>query len=65
MKLSVDKRAVALYRKLDDSTVAESVEVSAGVTLDFNEHGEVVAIEMLNLSERSSRLNLNTLQFLD
>ncbi len=63
MKLSVDKEADALYLRLDDSQIVESEEVSPGVVLDFNEANEVVGVEMLNLSKRSSRLNLSALQF--
>ena len=63
MKLSVDKGADALYLRLDDSPIAESEEIREGVILDFNESDEVVGIELHNLSERSPRLNLNSLQF--
>ena len=63
MKLYVDKEADALYLRLDDSSILESQEVSAGVVLDYNEAKEVVGVEMLNLSKRSSDLNLSTLQF--
>jgi uncharacterized protein YuzE len=63
MKLHVDKEADALYLRLDDSTIVESEEVSPGVVLDFNEHKQVVGIEMLNLSKRSAGLKLNELQF--
>ncbi len=63
MKLSVDKEADALYLRLDDSQIVESEEVSPGVVLDFNEANEVVGVEMLNLSKRSSSLNLSALQF--
>ena len=63
MKLNVDKEADALYLRLDDSPIVESEEVSPGVVLDFNESNEVVGVEMLHLSERSSDLNLTELQF--
>ena len=63
MKLSVDKQADALYLRLDDSPIVESEEVSPGVMLDYNESNEVVGVEMLNLSTRSSSLNLSALQF--
>ena len=63
MKLYVDKEADSLYLRLDDSPILESEEVSAGVVLDYNEAKEVVGFEMLNLSKRSSDLNLSTLQF--
>ena len=63
MKLSVDKQADALYLRLDDSPIVESEEVSPGVILDYNESNEVVGVEMLHLSKRSSSLNLSALQF--
>ena len=63
MKLHVDKEADALYLRLDDSAIVESEEVSVGVVLDFNDSHEVVGAEMLQLSRRSSELNLSSLQF--
>ncbi len=63
MKLNVDKEADALYLRLDDSPIVESEEVSPGVVLDYNESNEVVGVEMLHLSKRSSKLNLSALQF--
>ncbi len=63
MKLHVDKEADALYLRLDDSAIIESEEVSPGVVLDYNESNEVVGVEMLYLSKRSSNLNLSSLEF--
>ena len=63
MKLNVDKAADALYLRLDDSPIVESEEVSPGVVLDYNASNEVVGVEMLHLSKRSSNLNLSALQF--
>ena len=63
MRLTVDKEADALYLRLDDSPIVESEEVSPGVVLDYNESNEVVGVEMLNLTKRSSDLNLSALQF--
>ena len=63
MKLNVDKAADALYLRLDDSPIVESEEVSPGVILDYNESNEVIGVEMLHLSKRSSNLNLSALQF--
>ena len=54
----------ALYLRLDDSKIIESEEVSPGVVLDFNERNQVVGIEMLNLSQRSPKLDLRELQYL-
>lgn len=63
MKLKVDKQADALYLRLDDSDIVESIEVAPGVMLDFNRASEVVGVEMLHLSKRSPGLNLSALQF--
>ena len=63
MKLSVDREADALYLRLDESPIAESMEVSPGVVLDYNRRNEVVGVEILNLSKRSSTLDLSSLQF--
>ena len=49
--------------RLDDSVIVESEEVSPGVVLDYNESNEVVGVEMLYLSKRSSNLNLSALEF--
>lgn len=64
MKLHVDEQADALYLRLDDSAIVESQEVSPGVVLDFNAGGEVVGVEMLNLSKRSPKLNLKEVHLL-
>ena len=63
MRLHVDKEADALYLRLDDSKIIESEEVSPGVVLDFNERNQVVGIEMLNLSQRSPKLDFSELQY--
>ena len=63
MKLHVDKESDALYLRLDDSAIIESEEVSPGVMLDYNESNEVLGVEMLYLSKRSSNLNLSALEF--
>ena len=63
MKLSGDRESDALYLRLDDSAIVESEEVSPGVVLDYNESNEVVGVEMLHLSKRSSNLNLSALEF--
>ena len=63
MKLTIDRESDALYLRLDDSRIIESEEVSPGVVLDYNERNEVVGVEMLRLSQRSSTLDLSALEF--
>ncbi len=63
MTLIADKQADALYLRLDDSPIVDSEEVSPGVVLDYNEASEVVGVELLNLSKRTSNPNLSALNF--
>lgn len=63
MRLRTDKQADALYFRLDDSEIVESVEVAPGVVLDFNRADHVVGVEMLSLSTRSPGLDLTDLEF--
>ena len=63
MRLQVDPHADALYLRLDDSEIAESVEVAPGVVLDYNHANDVVGIEMLRLSTRSQAFDASELQF--
>lgn len=61
MKLRVDKEADALYLRLDDSAITESVEASPGVVLDYSAANEVVGVEILRLSQRAPNLDLSTI----
>ena len=63
MRVSVDREADALYLRLDESPIGESEEVSPGAVLDYNRRNEVVGVEMLNLSKRSTAPDLSSLQF--
>ena len=63
MRLNIDKKADALYLRLDDSQIVDSEEVSPGVVLDYNDSDEVVGVEMHRLSKRSSEIDLTDLQF--
>jgi uncharacterized protein YuzE len=63
MKLTVDQEADALHLRLDDPRIIESEEVSPGVVPDFNEHNQVVGIEMPNLSRRTPRLKATAPEF--
>ena len=63
MRLNVDKKADALYLRLDESRIVDSEEVSPGVVLDYNEANEVIGVEMHRLSKRSSEIDLTDLKF--
>jgi uncharacterized protein YuzE len=51
MKLRFDENADALYLRLDESRIVESEEVQPGILLDFDEHNQVVGIEILRVKE--------------
>ena len=63
MKLHFDEKADAIYLRLDDSKIIESEEVSPGIVLDFNDHNQVVGVEILNVKDRVPLANLKQLQF--
>jgi uncharacterized protein YuzE len=63
MRLTVDTETDALYFRLDDSDIIESEEVSPGVVLDFNSGGDVVGVEILNVSKRVPAEFLESVQF--
>jgi uncharacterized protein YuzE len=63
MKLHFDEKADAIYLRLDHSKIIESEEVKPGIVLDFNQHNQVVGIEILNVKDRVPLANLKQLQF--
>jgi uncharacterized protein YuzE len=63
MILKVDKKIDALYLRLDDSEIIDSEELSPGIVLDYNNNNEVVGIEILNLSKRSNKVNLDSILY--
>ena len=63
MKIKVDEKADALYIRIDDSKIIESEEVTPGVIVDFNENNQVVGVEILNLSKRSSSVIYHSIQY--
>ena len=52
MKIEYDQQADAIYIRLRAGDVAESEEVRPGVVLDFDAQGQVLGIEMLDVSKR-------------
>jgi uncharacterized protein YuzE len=52
VRASYDAQANAAYLRFAEDAVAESEEVSAGIVLDYDAVGRLVAIEVLGASER-------------
>lgn len=63
MRLQIDREADALYLRLEESKITDSEEVAPGVVLDYNQHNEVVGIEMLPLSRRAPGFKPTALEF--
>ena len=53
MKIEYDPKADAMYIRLANGAVSDSDEVRPGVVLDFDAEGNVLGIEMLNVSLRT------------
>ncbi|TAH49172.1 MAG: DUF2283 domain-containing protein [Chloroflexota bacterium] len=62
MRLRIDRESDALYLRLDETAIVESEEVQPGVILDYDKEGQVVGIEILDLSKRTTPEKLKTIQ---
>lgn len=52
MRIEYDKEVDALYIRLREVRPADSIDVVAGVTVDLDENGQIVGIEVLDAAER-------------
>lgn len=52
MKIEYSKDADALYIKLREAKIADSRDIEEGVTIDLDENGHIVGLEILDASER-------------
>jgi len=52
-----DRVADALYIKLSDKKIKESIEIGEEIIVDYSEDSSVVGIEILNYSKRKIDLN--------
>jgi len=52
MKIEYSKNVDALYIKLRDAKIVDSMDIEEGVTVDLDEKGHIVGIEILDASEK-------------
>ena len=52
MKIEYSKDVDALYIKIRDAKIVDSMDVEEGVTIDIDEKGHIVGIEILDASEK-------------
>lgn len=58
MKIEYSKNVDALYIKLREAKVADTKDIEEGVTIDLDEHGHIIGLEILDASEK---LNISDL----
>ena len=63
MRVHFDQESDAIYFRLDDSKIVESEEVKPGIVLDFNEHNQVVGVEILDAGKRVPQTSLKQMDF--
>jgi uncharacterized protein YuzE len=54
VKIEYSKDIDALYIRLREAKVADSLDIEEGVTLDLDENGHVVGLEILDATEKMS-----------
>ncbi len=52
MKIKYDKETDVIYIQFSDDKIEESIENKPGIIIDYNQTGDVVAIEILNASAK-------------
>jgi uncharacterized protein YuzE len=53
MKLEFDPLADAAYLELSTANVETSCEIQPGIVADYDENGQIVGIEILQISKRN------------
>ncbi len=54
MKIEYSKEADAIYVYFKEEYVAKSNEIEDGVVIDFDKNGQIIGIEVLDVSQRFS-----------
>jgi uncharacterized protein YuzE len=62
MRIKVDKDSDTLYFRLDEASIVESEEIRPGVVLDYDKGGNVVGVEFLCVSSRTTPVELSSPQ---
>ena len=63
MRISYDEKTDALYLRLKETTYYESDEVKQGILLDYDDKGNLIAIEILDASQYLSADELASLTY--
>ncbi len=58
MKIEYDPEADALYIQIREADPDDNIDIEEGVTVDVDEHGHIVGVEILDASKRLSPSDL-------
>lgn len=58
MKIEYDPEADALYIQIREAHPSDNIDIEEGVTVDVDEHGHIVGVEILDASKRLSPSDL-------
>jgi uncharacterized protein YuzE len=58
MKIEYSKDVDALYIRLREAQIEDSIDIEEGVTIDLDEKGHIVGIEILDASEKMNLADL-------
>jgi uncharacterized protein YuzE len=61
MKIEYSKSVDALYIMLREAPIGDSIDIEEGVTVDLDEQGHILGIEILDASERLSLADLTNI----
>ncbi|MBV6467454.1 MAG: hypothetical protein PGMFKBFP_02815 [Anaerolineales bacterium] len=61
MKIEYDKEADALYIQLKETRVFDNIDIEDGVTIDIDEKGHIIGIEILDATKKLSRKDLSNI----
>lgn len=65
MKITYDREVDALYIQLRDVKASHSVDFEEGVTIDVDEKGHIVGLELLDARERLGKKQLHSVTLKD
>ena len=63
MKITYDSEADALYIRLREVELADSMDVEEGVTVDLDNEGHIAGIEILDASQRMTPEELANIHY--
>jgi uncharacterized protein YuzE len=63
MKITYDPEADALYIILRDVVPTDSTDIEEGVTVELDDDGHIIALEVLDASERLTPAELDTVKY--